>query len=145
MSLEQALVANTAAVTALHTFLASHPALVGAPAQAAAPSYPPPAPAPQAPPAAPAAPVAPPMPTQPFPAAPAAPQGLPFNDNVSAAAWATNAWQQMAAVNPDVAQAKFGALMASLGAADFNQLTPDKYVPLFQGVQAIKAELGIPG
>lgn len=98
--------------------------------------------------APPAAPVAPPaMPAAPFapPAAPAAPAGLPFNDNVSAAAWATSAWQQVAAVNQDVAMTKFSALMQSLGAADFNQLTPDRFPALYQGVQAIKAELGIAG
>ena len=40
---------------------------------------------------------------------------------------------------------KFSALMQSLGAADFNQLTPDRFPALYQGVQAIKAELGIAG
>lgn len=98
--------------------------------------------------AAPAAPAAPPaMPAAPFapPAAPAAPAGLPFNDNVSAAAWATAAWQACAAVNQDIAMTKFGALMQSLGAADFNQLTPDRFPALHQGIQAIKAELGIAG
>lgn len=95
--------------------------------------------------APPAAPVAPPaMPAAPF-APPAAPAGLPFNDNVSAAAWATSAWQQVAAVNQDVAMTKFSALMQSLGAADFNQLTPDRFPALHQGIQAIKAELGIAG
>lgn len=84
------------------------------------------------------------MPAAPF-APPAAPAGLPFNDNVSAAAWATSAWQQVAAVNQDVAMTKFSALMQSLGAADFNQLTPDRFPALYQGVQAIKAELGIAG
>lgn len=134
-NLESALVAAAQAFLGVMTGQA-------APVQAApaAPSYPPPqapAPVPQAPPA---------MPTQPFQApAPAAPAGLPFNDNVTAAAWATAAWTQAAAVNQDQAMALFQGLMQQLGAADFNSLTPDKFPVLYQGIQNIKAQMGIQG
>lgn len=150
MSLEQALAQNTAALVALTAALAAlpqpgTPVGPGAPGgvqnPATQPQYTPPvqnAPAPAGT-----------MPGMPFPGAPAPqqaqPPGLPFHDNVSAAAWATAAWQQMAAVNQDVAQQQLGALMQSLGAVDFNQITPDKFVPLYQGIQAIKASLGIQG
>lgn len=142
MSLEQALAQNTAALVALTAALAAtQQAAAPAPTPAPQPQYTPPvqnAPAPAGT-----------MPGMPFPGAPAPqqaqPPGLPFHDNVSAAAWATAAWQQMAAVNQDVAQQQLGALMQSLGAVDFNQITPDKFVPLYQGIQAIKASLGIQG
>lgn len=127
-NLESALVAAAQAFLGVMTGQA-------APVQAApaAPSYPPP----QAPPA---------MPTQPFQApAPAAPAGLPFHDNVTAAAWATAAWQQAAAVNQDQAMSLFQGLMQQLGAADFNSLTPDKFPVLYQGIQNIKAQMGIQG
>ena len=146
MSLEAKIETLTAAVMALTAALQAAPV-------AAAPSYPAQAPAApaqpvyQAPVAAATIAPTPPMPAQPFPPAAQAPApaGLPFTDNVSAAAWATDAWQKAAAVNQDVAMAKFGAMMQALGAADFNHLTPDKFPLLFQSIQAIKAELGIPG
>lgn len=136
MSLEQKIEALTVTIGQLIAVLGHQIAV--APAPAPAPAY-----------VAPIAPVAPaPMPVAPFqpaPVAPAAPAGLPFTDNVSAAAWATAAWQQTAAVNQDVAMADFGALMQAMGAADFNQLTPDKFPMLYQGVQALMAKLGIAG
>lgn len=135
MSIEQALAANTAAIQALTAAFSAHQTPV-VPAQA-----------PVAPPAAPPAP--PPaaaMPAAPFqPPAAAQPAGLPFNDNVSAAAWATAAWQAVAAVNQDQAMQEFGALMQAMGCQDFNQLTPDKFPMLHQGIQGIKTKMGVAG
>ena len=139
MSLEQALAANTAALQALTAALQAGAlaAPVVQPAQAAQPIVPAPAaPVPQTPPPAPV------MPTAPF-APPGAPVGLPFTDATTAATWAAGVFQQLAAVNADAAQQKFGALMQSLGLADFSMLTPDKYAALHAGVLALKTEFGV--
>lgn len=141
MSLEQALAANTAAIQALTAQLAgsSAPAVPQPPAQ---PSYP--APQQMAPP-----PVQQPMAPPPMapPQMPQAPQqqAYPFHDSVSAGAWTTLAWNACVAANQDVAQAEFVALMGALGTTDFNQIGPDKFNTLYNGVQAIKAKMGIQG
>lgn len=143
MSLENHIQALTAAVQALTAQLqgSSAPAV---PQPAAQPSYP--APQPMAPPPmqqqlqAP-----PPMAPPQMPQAPQQQQAYPFHDSVSAGAWTTLAWDACVAANQDVAQAEFVALMGALGTTDFNQIGPDKFAVLFNGVQAIKAKMGIPG
>lgn len=90
---------------------------------------------------------APPMQAPPvYQAPPAAPAGqYPFHDNVTASAWISDIWNKACAVNEDVARADFGALLAQLGTTDLNNLTPGHFPVLFNGGQALKAKLGIPG
>ena len=160
MSLEQALAANTAAIVALTAALAASAPQAAPQPQYQAPAAPP-QPQYQAPqqPVQQAAPVqqfqAPQqqMPAAPFPqqAAPApqfqapAQQQYPFHDNVTAATWAKSVWGQAVAINQEQAMAKFSAMMQALGLVDFDSLTPNHYPALFNGVQQIKAEMGIQG
>lgn len=140
MSLETHIQALTAAVQALTTQLqgSSAPAV---PQPAAQPSYP--APQQMAPPPMQQQMAPPPMAPPQMPQAPQ--QQYPFHDSVSAGAWTTLAWNACVAANQDVAQAEFVALMGALGTTDFNQIGPDKFAVLFNGVQAIKAKMGIQG
>lgn len=143
MSLESKIDALTAAVLAL-TGAMQAAAIEVAGVPAAQPSYPPAQPQYQAPPVQQAPPAQ--QPAYQPPPVQQAPQGqYPFTDNVSAATWAKGVWNQAAAINQEAAMQKFAALMQGLGAVDFDHLTPDKFPGLFQGIQQIKAEMGIQG
>ena len=116
------------------------------PQQPAPPQAPPQqyAPPPQAPAQQPMAP--PPMQQYTPPPPPQAPQSqYPFHDNVTASAWISDIWNKACAVNEEVARADFGVLLGQLGTADLNSLTPGHFPILFNGGQALKAKLGIPG
>lgn len=142
MSLELKIEALTAAVVALTAKLESSNVAPAAPvAQAPAPVV---TPAPVAAPAPviPAAPVAAPAPVMPAAptfapaaAAPAAPTGLPFNDGPSLIQYVMGVYKEIGAAKG----ANIQAVLSNLGYQNINDVKPEHYAALFQGVEALKA------
>lgn len=137
MSLEQKIEALTAAVVALTNKLESSNVAPAAPvAQVAAPVA---AQAPVAPvaPVAPQAPVMPAMPTFAAPVAPAAPvaSGAPFTDGPGLIQYVMGVYKEIGATKG----AQIQNVLAGLGYQNINDVKPEHYGALFQGVEALKA------
>lgn len=144
MSLESKIEALTAAVVALSAKLdtITIAAPIAAPVVPVAPPAPvvaPPAPVfthPPAPVAAPAAaPVMPPAPTFMAPVAAPAPAGAPFADTKGLISYVTDAYTTL---GPEKG-AQIQNILNSLGCTNINEVPADKYLPLYQGVEALKA------
>lgn len=137
MSIEQAIIDNTAALNrliAVYTAMAQQPAApVGGAVVGqitAAPAAAPVAAAPQMP--------APPTftmpPPAPAPVAPPAPAGAPFNDAKGLMDYAMDAYTTMGAAKGSAIQ----GVLTSLGHANMNDVRPDQYGAFYAGVEALK-------
>jgi hypothetical protein len=143
MSIENHLAALTAAVIELTNAVKSKgnviaapvaPAPVTTPAPVAAPVVPTPAPAPVAAPVVPT----PAMPAPPTfaPAAPApAPVGAPFTDGKGLIDYVMGAYKAMGAQRG----AQIQTVLTGLGYQNINDVKPEHYGALYQGVEALKA------
>ena len=91
--------------------------------------------APQAAPAMPAPPTfAPPAFAAPAPAAPAAPAGAPFSDGQGLIAYVMAAYKEMGPAKG----ANIQGVLTSLGYQNINDVKPEHYAALYQGVEALK-------
>lgn len=136
MSIEQNIAALTAAVIELtNAIKASGTTTVPQAAVAVTTAAPPVAAhfAPQAAPAMPAPPTfAPPAFTA--PAAPAAPAGAPFSDGQGLIAYVMAAYKEMGPAKG----ANIQGVLTSLGYQNINDVKPEHYAGLYQGVEALK-------
>ncbi len=136
MSIEQNIAALTAAVIELtNAIKASGTTTVPQAAVAVTTAAPPVAAhfAPQAAPAMPAPPTfAPPAFTA--PAAPAAPAGAPFSDGQGLIAYVMAAYKEMGPAKG----ANIQGVLTSLGYQNINDVKPEHYAALYQGVEALK-------
>jgi len=138
MSIEQNIAALTAAVIELtNAIRASGTTTVPQAAVAVTTAAPPVAAhfAPQAAPAMPAPPTfAPPAFAAPAPAAPAAPAGAPFSDGQGLIAYVMAAYKEMGPAKG----ANIQGVLTSLGYQNINDVKPEHYAALYQGVEALK-------
>ena len=138
MSIENQIAALTAAVVELTAALRANQTGTATVPQAPAPA---PAPVAQAPvfqaPAAPAAQMpAPPSFAAPAPAAPVVPQApaVPFSDGQGLIAYVMDAYKSMGPTKG----ANIQGVLTSLGYQNINDVKPEHYAALYQGVEALK-------
>lgn len=136
MSLELKIEALTAAVVALTAKLESNSVAIPAPVAQAPIATPAPAPVAAAPVAAPAPAVA--MPAPPAfvaPAAAPAPTGAPFSDNKGLIDYVMGAYTAMGPQKGAAIQ----NVLTQLGYQNINDVKPEHFAALYQGIEALKA------